>query len=218
MSFPTPHDCIRGAIDRWEGLWQANTADSGNYAHCHDGTTKLIGTMRGVTPDVYAEDKGIDPCTLTSASMQNEITLDVAADIGVRFFYRAPRFNRLLWSPLVEMAVDIGWGSGPARGIKMLQQVVGAVVDGGIGPQTAEALEAYLEAHDIGAACETLTAARVQFYLDISQPGSKNAKFRAGWLKRANWYHTSNGDWWDRWRAWTVPTPAGSSQPVGLIS
>jgi lysozyme family protein len=196
----------------------ASGADSGNYAHCNDGTTKLIGTMRGVTPDVYAEYKGIDPCTLTAESMQEDITLDVAADIGAKQFYIGPRFNRLVWSPLVEIAVDIGWGSGPARGIKMLQAVIGAVVDGGVGPQTAEALESFLEAHDITAACEALTDARVQFYLDISMPGTKNAQFRTGWLRRANWYRTANADWWDQWKDWTLPTPAGSSKPVGLIS
>ena len=69
MPLPTPHDCLRDAILRWEGEWQADPNDSGNYAHCHDGTTKLIGTMRGVTPDVYAEFKGIDSCTLAAAAI-----------------------------------------------------------------------------------------------------------------------------------------------------
>src|SRR2546428_14059840 len=102
MAFPTPHDCIASAIQRWEGEWQASSSDSGNYAHCRDGSTLLIGTMRGVTPDVYAEYKGIDPCALTPQIMQDEITLDVAADVGSKLFYVGPRFDRLTWSPLVE--------------------------------------------------------------------------------------------------------------------
>jgi len=195
MAYPTPNSCISGAIDRWEGLWQDLSSDSGNYAHCQDGSTKLIGTMRGVTPDVYARYKGIDPCSLTPQTMQADITLSVAADIGVTQFYVQPGFSRLTWSPLVEIALDIGWGSGPARGVKMLQQLVGAVVDGGIGPQTAAALDGYLDSHDIGEACEALTDMRVQFYMDISQPGTPNAKFRAEWLKRANWYRTTNAAW-----------------------
>ncbi len=218
MAFPTPASCMAGAIDRWEGLWQASAADSGNYAHCQSGGTQLIGTMRGVTPDVYARYRSVDPCSLTPQIMQNEITLDVSADIGVKLFYIEPGFSRLTWSPLVEIAVDIGWGSGPARGIKMLQQLVGAVVDGGIGPQTAAALDAYLEAHDIGDACNQFSDARVQFYISISQPGTSNAQFRAGWLKRANWYRTSNAAWWSQWQGWTMPIPASSSKPVGFIS
>jgi lysozyme family protein len=218
MAYPTPKECLAGAIERWEGLWQASSADSGNYAHCQDGGTKLIGTMRGVTPDVYARYKGIEPCSLTAEEMETDITLAVAADIGVKLFYVDPGFSRLTWSPLVEIAVDIGWCSGPVRAIKMLQHVVGAIVDGILGPQTAHALDAYLEAHDVGHACDSLTEARVQFYIEISPPGSSNARFRGGWLRRANWYRTSNASWWNPWEGWTMSIPANSSKPVGLMS
>jgi lysozyme family protein len=218
VAFPTPRDCLRGAIQRWEGEWQSNRNDNANYAHCRDGSVKLIGTMRGVTPAVYAQYKGVDPCSLTPDQMQKEITLDVAAEIGIDLFYARPGFSHLTWSPVVEIAVDIGWGSGPARGVKMLQQQTGAPVDGLVGPQTGAALDQYLETHDIESACEALTNARVQYYLDISPPGSKAAGFRAGWLKRANWYRPANADWWSQWTGWTMPLPAGSSKPLGLLS
>lgn len=216
MAYPTPIEAFQGAIARWEGGWQADPADSGNYAHCHDGTRRLVGTMRGVTPDVYAAFAGVDPCTLTAAGMQSTITLAVAAQIAVQGYYLAPRFQLLTWSPLVAIAVDIGWGSGPARAIRMVQQIVGATQDGGIGPQTATLLDHYLAAHDIAAACDQLTALRRDFYLSISQPGSPNARFRDGWLNRADWFLSTNPPpcWWDAWRGWTPTAPAGSSRPA----
>jgi lysozyme family protein len=147
--------------------------------------------------------------------MQNEITLEAAADIAVKSFYLQPKFQLLSWSPLVAIAVDIGWGSGPARGIEMVQQLIGAGVDGGIGPQTAALLDKYLEAHDIGMACDALSAARSAYYISISMPGSQNAKFRQGWLNRANWFLSTNASpcWWDAWAGWTLQAPVNTSRP-----
>ena len=48
--------------------------------------------------------------------------------------------------------------------------------------------------------------------------GTKNAKYRNGWLKRANWNLTSQAEWWNRWNGWTMPIPAGSSKLTGLVS
>jgi len=215
MASPTPLLAFETAIDRWEGKWQDDPNDGGNYAHGHDGSTRLVGTMRGVTPDVYADYLGVDPATVTADDMQEKVTLEFAAKIAVDKFYVGPKFHLLTWSPLVAIAMDIGWGSGPARAIRMVQELIGAGVDGGIGPQTAAMFGHYLEAHDIAEACDRLTQARSDFYISISQPGSKNAKFRGGWLNRAKWYLSTNATpcWWDAWRDWTLPAPVGTSRP-----
>ena len=100
--------------------------------------------------------------------------------------------------------------------IQMLQSLTGAVADGIIGPPTRHAVDAYVEANDIGAACDALAAKRAAFYMAISEPGSQNARFRAGWLNRANWFRPSNLAWWSAWAGWTMPAPVASSfQPAG---
>lgn len=212
---PTPSEAFATAITQWEGLWQADPKDAGNYAHCHDGTRRLIGTMRGVTPDVYAAYAGVDPCSVSAIDMQTKVTLAVAAQIGVQNFYLGPKFNLLTWSPLVAIAMDIGWGSGPGRGIMLLQELVGATADGGIGSQTAALLDQYLAANDIATACDQLTELRINFYMSISQPGSPNAGYRAGWLNRANWFLSTNPSpcWWDAWRGWAPTAPPITSRP-----
>lgn len=87
-----------------------------------------------------------------------------------------------------------------------------------IADETKAVLDSFLEAHDVGEACNALSDARVAFYTSISEPGSKNAKYRSGWLNRANWFRTSNAEWWSKWKSWTMPIPTGSSKPLGLTS
>jgi lysozyme family protein len=218
MAFPTPDQAIGLSIDTWEGLWQANPADRGNYAHCANGTTQLVGTMRGVTPDVYAEFHGIDPCAVTVAQLQ-AVTLNDAVAIAMKNFYAPAKFQMLTWSPLVDITFDACFMSGTGQGVKMLQECIGAHPDGGIGPQTAEALDLFLESNDIEAACNKLADVRAAFYVGISPPGSKNAQFQKGWLNRCNWARPApNGAWWSRWVGWTMPHPAGSSKATGVAS
>src|SRR5690606_26929880 len=126
----------------WEGLWQAMPEDAGNWVALPGGGRRLVGTMRGVTPAAFARWRGLQPWQVDAGRMKAEITLDVAVTIGLEHYYRQPGFDRLEWSPLVEIAVDIGWGSGPVRGIRMLQVLVGAEPDGIIGPRTEAAYAA----------------------------------------------------------------------------
>ena len=187
MPYPSPADAISLVIKTWEGEWQDFPEDSGNYARCRDGTTKLVGTMRGITPMAYAKYLGIDACTLTPARLKREVTLDVATAIIMRDYFERFDLDTLVWSPVTDIATDVALMSGPGRAIRMLQTLIGATTDGAIGPQTREALELYLEATDIEYACNVFAELRIAFYHSISQPGTKNAKFRQGWVNRANW-------------------------------
>ena len=211
---PTPLSALADCIGRFEGLEQRNPNDSGNWVDCPGGS-KLIGTMRGVTPGAYAAFKRIDPCSLTLERMEAEITADVAAEIGLAGFYAGAGFDKLEWSPLVWIAVDIGWGSGPVKGIKMLQRLIGTPVDGVIGPMTVIAYEDYLLRNDIRDACAALAHQRAEFYKAISKPGSRNVDFLKGWLRRATYYspggvpedlrvdlQDSQDPWWPKWDGW----------------
>ena len=217
-SFPTPRDAITLCIETWEGLWQANPADSGNFAHCQNGSTKLVGTMRGVTPDAFARFHGMDPCSVTETMLRGTVTSRMAADIAMRDYFEKYNFHTLLWCPIVDIAFDVSFLSGTGRGIKMLQELIGANIDGGIGPQTIEALEFFVESHDIKESCDRFADMRIAFYESISQPGTKNAQFRKGWTNRANWARPSNAGWWSRWDGWVMPHPAGSSKATGLVT
>lgn len=219
MTFPTPHESFVDSISRWEGEWQADPNDSGNYVNCN-GVRKLVGTMRGVTAAVAARHFGINSCAITPEIMKDRVTLDVAAAIGLEGYYDRPGFDDLEWSPLVWVAVDIGWGSGPARAIKMLQTLIGANPDGTIGPQTQAAYARAIHERPIGDLVDALAKVRRDFYLSITEPGSKNRKFRKGWLRRAYYYTTGgNGEtdpWWPKWAGWLPSGGAETGKPVDL--
>ena len=221
--YPTPRSWFRRHIERWEGAWQEHPADVGNYVRMPDGARRLIGTMRGVTPAAFARYRGIPAHDVTAEMLRTEVTLDVAAAIAVTFYYRLPRFHLLTTHPLVEIASDIGWGSGPARGVRMLQRQIGADVDGAIGPRTQDAYETFIAKADVEPAIVALTAARAAFYRRISDPQSHNPRhranhvFRNGWLRRANHFVPTNPRWWRNWTAWDAvhdPVPEVSEPLV----
>jgi lysozyme family protein len=216
MAFPTPREAIAYSINQYEGLWQDHPNDSGNYAHCQDGTTKLVGTMRGITPDALARFRGVDPCTIT-VDILKAVTPDIAADIAMQGYYHTSQFDTLTWSPLVDITFDASFMSGPARAIKMLQECIGSGIDGGIGPQTREALDIYLETTPIEDACNRMADIRNNFYISISQPGTKNAIYRQGWLNRSNAMRPGTPWWQGRWEGWKMPHPAGSSKATGVM-
>jgi hypothetical protein len=84
-------------------------------------------------------------------------------------------------SPKVACIVfDVGCGSGPRKGITMLQQACGVVVDGALGPATLAAANAM----DPSVLTEKIHQLRLSYYRAIGVGG--NAGFLNGWLNRAN--------------------------------
>lgn len=212
-NYPTPHESIRSAIDRWEGGWSNHPNDRGNYVNCN-GRRKLVGTMRGVTANTFARMEEMDPCDVTPELMQQAVTLNYAANVGVKLYYEGPRFDEFEWSPLIEILVDYAWASGPATALKQLQRLVGAVTDGIIGPQTLGAVEAAYAAKPIDDLVGAFSEMRAQHYIRISQPGTPNAVFQRGWLRRVNWFRPTNAEWWSEWQGWRPVTLDPAPKPV----
>lgn len=227
----TPREAFAHAITAWEGLYQDQVTDVGNFIKLADGTifppknsrgqrvathaarlaaarkpgSVVIGTMRGITPDVWAAYKRVAPEILTPQIMRG-ITLDDAVNVYEAFYYRGPGFDRLYWCAATEVFCDIGWGSGPAVAIKMLQRMIGEYADGVIGPRTIERFNEWWEIHEGPGAIHSIADLRCQFYRDIVRQRPSNAKFLAGWLRRANYYRPTNAAWWS---TWAERAPAG---------
>jgi lysozyme family protein len=84
----------------------------------------------------------------------------------------------------------MAWGSGQHRAIITLQQALNnlgkhVAIDGKIGPQT---LKAANELND-RILFDELIRLREAFFIAISKPNMKNAKFRKGWLNRLSDYY-----------------------------
>lgn len=208
----TPREAFAHAIQTWEGLYQADPADLGNIRR-RDGI--IVGTMRGVTPKVWAAYKGVDVSIITPQIMKG-ITLEDAVDVYEAFYYRGPGFDRLHWCAATEVFCDIGWGSGPAVAIKMLQRMIGEYADGVIGPRTIERYQDWATSRAMAGAIHSIADLRCKFYEDIARQRPANAKFLKGWLRRANYYRPTNAIWWNTWAADeepSVPPVQDNGQP-----
>lgn len=196
----TPREAFAHAISTWEGLYQADAADVGNIRRGRE----VVGTMRGVTPKVWAAYKGVSVDIVTPQIMRG-ITIDDAVDVYEAFYYRGPGFDRLTWCAATEVWCDIGWGSGPAVAIRAMQRMIGEHPDGVIGPRTVEAYNTWVANRMQNGAVDAIANWRCAFYEDIVRRRPANKKFLKGWLRRANYYRPTNLLWWETWTVGESP-------------
>lgn len=197
---PTPKEEIARAIVRWEGLFQAQPQDAGNYVN-----GRLVGTMRGVTPPVLAAHRGVPAVSITEADMRS-VTLEEAAEIGATRFYQGTGLDLLPWGPTTAALVDVGWGSGPRQAVLFAQRLSGAVDDGRVGPETVAKYSNWIR--DVGweAATRAVNVMRRAFYALIIERNPQWEIYRQGWNNRANWM-LPGGEWWAEWAANMPPPP-----------
>jgi len=110
-----------------------------------------------------------------------------------RYFerYVAP-FQGIEDPVLLHQLVDWGVTSGPKRAIQSLQQVVGAAVDGVLGPQSLKKVNGFPAGTLYGEPATgrqrlnvLMTNARIMQYAGATKAKPTNLRFILGWLKRA---------------------------------
>jgi lysozyme family protein len=174
--------------------------DSGNRKEIGPNgkpTGRIVGTNWGCTPAAVALFRGVPVETITVEDMKN-FTREEAIQVGIALYYKGPGFDRLPWCAETSLWVDIGWGSGSAKAIKAMQEMIGAGIDGRIGPQTIEKYKTWINRTNKIAAVTAITEWRIKWYhYCATRPG--NAGFLPIWLHRANWYRPENSAWWIKW-------------------
>ena len=100
--------------------------------------------------------------------------------------YHAQYWNALqcdaLPGALALCVFDFGVNAGIARGARYLQQLVGAVADGHIGPATLQAVQKYVAAHSVADAVHSYQNERRAYYRSL--PGFPHDG--RGWLNRCD--------------------------------
>lgn len=185
----TPLEVMERIIDKWEGGYQSYVDDKGNWIN-----GRLVGTMRGVTPAALAQHRGIDPSTITPEMMKS-ITLEEAADIGVKHYYEEPGFGKLRWTAATASLVDFGWGSGPGQAVLSMQRIVGVSADGSIGPITIAAYNQWEDQTPDVEALKRIHDMRAGFYRMITFGNPEYEKFLQGWLNRNDWVSNATEEW-----------------------
>ena len=170
---------------KWEGGLSGDLNDSASSCMC---PTPLLGkhyhTNMGVTYKVFKAHFG---------SGQDMRFLYMNADdwftIFKKGYWNTMRADEFASQEVAVFVTGMCWGSGKKQATKSLQQAiinsgVNVVKDGILGSKTIAA------ANSINS-CKLfteLTKERERFFKAIAKPGSKNAKFLKGWLRRLQDY------------------------------
>ena len=182
----TPLEGLAWAIEQFEGGFQNDPDDSGNWVYLNDGTRKLIGTNHGVTPAALAHYTGQDPATVTVAQICN-VTAEFAAKIGFDGYYDAPGWPRMPYSHMVDALVDFGWGSGPCLAVMKMRSLIGTAPDGMIGPLTRRAWHDFTDQDERNQLVD-ICLMRIEHYQAVVKKAPATAKYLAGWSRRARSY------------------------------
>jgi lysozyme family protein len=157
MSFKECLDLVLKSEGGWTGA-NGLTGDPG-------GETNL-----GVTKRVWEEWVGHPVTTLKN------LTKEEIAPLYELKYWR-PCYGEVLPRGLNFIVFSMGVNAGPGRSVKLLQQSIGCVPDGVIGPKTRELICASNSATLINKFSET----RREYYRSLRKP-----MFEKGWLSRCD--------------------------------
>ena len=132
-------------------------------------------TNLGVTKRVYEDWVGY---SVSEHTMQNLTEEDVAP------IYKKNYWDRIkadeLPSGLDLCVFDFGVNAGTGRAAKYLQNLIGTVADGGIGPNTLKALSKYVDSEGVESAIKNYQAERQSYYEKLKSFET----FGRGWTRR----------------------------------
>ena len=132
-------------------------------------------TNLGVTKRVYIEHGGTKD--------MKELTVEDVAPIYKKGYWDKMKGDDLPGG--LDLCVfDFGVNAGPGRSAKYLQTMIGTVADGGIGPNTLKAVNAYVSEHGIEKSIENFQEARQGYYEKLSTFET----FGRGWTSRVTYF------------------------------
>lgn len=125
---------------------------------------------------------GISERANPEAWADGKVTEEEAREIYERKYVKAPKFDLIPDEALRAQLVDFGVNSGPMVAIMKLQQIIGADVDGRIGPDTL----GRLAASDISRVRVLLVGERIRLIgrVVVRDPKQQLGNLN-GWLNRA---------------------------------
>lgn len=124
---------------------------------------------------------GISEKANPEAWADGKVTEDEARAVYFKKYVEGPGFDKIPYTKLQHQLIDFGVNSGPFVAIQRLQEALGVVADGKIGPATLAALEkAKPEAVN-----NEVVALRVKLFCKICVKNPTQLKFLNGWVNRA---------------------------------
>jgi lysozyme family protein len=167
-------------------------------------------TKYGITHKTLAKHRGVPSVT---AAQVKALTIREAADI-YRKSYWGPSGGDVLPAGLDYAGLDFGINSGPQRGVKTLQQVLGVKPDGWIGETTLAAVDAY--PGGVTRLIADYCTARMAFLRSLKGPQGFSANGR-GWTIRVTG-KDPKGQWADQPGVIGNALAMATKQPVHKVA
>ena len=162
-----------------------------NYQKCLEMILHLEGGYVNHPKDPGGETNlGVTKRVYTNWCMEQDLHTKDMKNLQVKDV--APIYERNYWGRLkcddiptgLDLCLfDFGVNAGPGRAAKFLQKIIGTTVDGGIGPQTLNALQQKIGGDDdygISDIIKEYQSARQEYYEGLST----FATFGKGWTRR----------------------------------
>lgn len=116
------------------------------------------------------------------------LTLEDAKKIYLHDYWAKMKLNYIVSDRVALIVFDHGVNTGTGRAIKMLQFVAEVVIDGAMGSQTINAVNAVPEE----VAVNTYASVRKEYYNRITLQNPVLIKFLDGWMARVEYCTTCN--------------------------
>jgi len=194
----SPDQFVLDYQPRWEGKMSRDPKDAGNWSTGVKGQGTLVGSNHGITGRVLAAYRGVK--TVTMKDMEN-LTAGEAKDIALKLFYKDVGLANLVWNPVTAAVMDFGYNAGPARSIRLLQDMLDCNIDGAIGAggETAKAFEKFCRVKGLEFAAGAWWALREEYYEDLVVAKPSNGIYLKGWDNRSDYFTPGHSEgWWKR--------------------
>jgi len=167
-------------LKRWEGGYQSNPNDPGNY----NSRGELVGTNYGINAAVFEDWIGRPP---TKSEVQNMAASTAKSIYRLRFWDKIWG-DQIPSQPVADILFDGVVNHG--RGVRLAQEVLGVATDNSFGQNTFNALvsfparEFYLQYKE----------RRRRYYEALVQNDPSLGVFLNGWMKRINSFTDFSGE------------------------
>lgn len=171
---------------KFQEAFQKMLIHEGRYSNDPDDlggeTYKGISrAMHGTWPgwdiiDKYKNNTGFPSILDEDAELKKEIDLFYWTN-----FWFPINADRILNQSMANSIFDFGVNAGVKTTVRLLQEIIGAEVDGIMGSQTLNRLNAFDCNHFLSA----FTVAKITYYINLVQKHSANNKYLFGWINRA---------------------------------
>jgi len=156
---------------RWEGGYQKDPADPGNY----NSLDQLVGTNYGIAAFTAEDFLGFAPTEV----VMRKLSIDLATCIYRQKFWGRIKGDQIDSQAVAGILFD-GHVNHGNTGIRLMQDVLGVRRDGIVGPITL----GRINASDPAQIYRAYRHARTMFYYKIAANRPQMKKFLRGWLNR----------------------------------